>query len=306
MCKLTLYSTRSDEPRSRGDTRSLVSTPLAGANLGTATSRKMQGPPAYCSLHPCKHAFSEKEAADSLLSGKRRPLLPRPRAPGSGPRGPAALVHPRRSHRNTWAPGPGKAGGDAARSRKKETKRQRANASLAPLPRRSSKLAFFSAGHSALPSSRQAAAGTFPQPLMSSSWRVRGAYWGGGCLSGSSGGCLGLSRRFVAKKPFCSVMRRSTACNRGPNLGQLQGSPPQDGCAHASSPGSLPLRPHHPKQQKESRRRPFRSSLRSSPSNPIAAEDPTAAFGLQDVHTYINRKLKEKNTYKQRCHREAS
>ena len=129
---------------------------------------------------------------------------------------------------------------------------------------------------------------------------------GGGCLSGSSGGCLGLSRRFVAKKPFCSVMRRSTACNRGPNLGQLQGSPPQDGCAHASSPGSLPLRPHHPKQQKESRRRPFRSSLRSSPSNPIAAKDATAAFRLQDVHTYINRKLKEKNTYKQRCHREAS
>ena len=185
---------------------------------------------------------------------------------------------------------------------------------------------------------------------------------GGGCLSGrgvrgSQNGRAGFWRKgvqaeafglgnaqeavwgfrgvFVGKQTVLlqfsdSVMRRSTLCNRGPNLGtnscrrlvlavelrvtesaspqflQLQGSPPQDGCAHASSPGSLPLRPHHPKQQKESRRRPFRSGLKSSPSNPIAAEDPTAAFGLQDVHTYINRKLKEKNTCKQRCHREAS
>ena len=68
-CTLTLYSTRSvstrdDEPRSRGDTRSLVSTPLAGATLGTQHPAKWKAFPAYYSLRydnfTCNMRFRKK------------------------------------------------------------------------------------------------------------------------------------------------------------------------------------------------------------------------------------------------------
>ena len=157
---------------------------------------------------------------------------------------------------------------------------------LGPLSEGSSKLAFFKAGHSGLPSSRQAAAGISLQNARLSSWRVRGTDWGAASRAGGKSG-----RRMTGQESG-----RGGSCNRGaqghrickPSAFQLQLNPPQDGCAHASSPWPLRLRPHHPKQQTESCRRPFRNGLSSSRSNAIPAKDPTAVFGLQDVHTYIS------------------
>ena len=61
----------------------------------------LQSPLRRLHLEP---TFSVNEAAETLLSGERQLFPPRPRAPGSGTRRPAALLRHRHSHQNTWAP----------------------------------------------------------------------------------------------------------------------------------------------------------------------------------------------------------
>ena len=119
-------------------------------------------------LHPRNHASSETEAADSLLSGKHQPLLPCPRAPGSGTRRPAARRLPCVLFETPGCRGAEGRGDEALRAEIRNEK-AKSTCELGPLPRRSSKLAFFNSGHSAFASSRQAAAGTSSQRHMLSS-----------------------------------------------------------------------------------------------------------------------------------------
>ena len=154
-CTLTLYSRRSLPTRELRVTNTEAEV-LRGAQLRSAPLQvtvRSQSQVRHCKipqagrpsrsllqsplrrLHP-QHMFSIiKEAADSLLSGERQLFPPRPRAPGSGARRPAALLLHRHSHQNTWARNTENRG-DEARGRKRKRGKAKSSSQLGPLPRR--------------------------------------------------------------------------------------------------------------------------------------------------------------------------